>query len=349
MSSSDALRIQDVRDAHRLIGECRELGADPALWDRHMLHGLSRLLGVMQATGGEGWWRRPAGIQAVSGHQVTADPAADTYFLAYLRASETASDPIFAVLATLPGSQITRTRRQLVPDSVWYRSAAFDQYRRRAQIDHDLTSICRVSDDGAISCISLHRARGDRAFSEREQRLVEFLHAELGRLIGGPLISDIEPGPERLSPRLRQTLGCLLEGDGERQVAARLGLAHPTVHQYVLGLYRHFRVRSRFELLAHARKRVRREAWRGVLPGGEPRASAPDGDLEGLSPRLHQTLACLLEGESEKQVAARLGLATPTVHHHVMALYRRFGVRSRAQLLAHAMRREGWRGLARPS
>jgi DNA-binding NarL/FixJ family response regulator len=44
-----------------------------------------------------------------------------------------------------------------------------------------------------------------------------------------------------------------------------------------------------------------------------------------------QTLACLLEGDSEKQVAARLGLSPATAHEYVTALYRHFGVQSRAQ------------------
>jgi len=46
-----------------------------------------------------------------------------------------------------------------------------------------------------------------------------------------------------------------------------------------------------------------------------------------------------LEGDSEKQVAARLGLSRQTVHQYVTMLYRHFGVFSRAQLLAHILRR----------
>jgi DNA-binding CsgD family transcriptional regulator len=53
-----------------------------------------------------------------------------------------------------------------------------------------------------------------------------------------------------LSPRLRQTLECLLEGDGEKQVAARLGLSRHTVHDYVTALYRRLDVSSRPELMA---------------------------------------------------------------------------------------------------
>ncbi len=49
--------------------------------------------------------------------------------------------------------------------------------------------------------------------------------------------------PTRLPPRVQETLACLLEEDGEKQAAARLGLSPATVH-------RHYRVASRAELLA---------------------------------------------------------------------------------------------------
>jgi len=73
------------------------------------------------------------------------------------------------------------------------------------------------------------------------------------------LVSALEPSPDRLSPRLRQTLACLTEGDTEKQVAARLGLSQTTTHEYVTALYRHFGVRSRAQLLA----RIGRRGWSG--------------------------------------------------------------------------------------
>jgi len=55
-----------------------------------------------------------------------------------------------------------------------------------------------------------------------------------------------------------------------------------------------------------------------------------------------------MEGDSEKQIAARLGISLPTVHQYVTTLYRRFGVQSRGQLLAYILKRAGradWTGL----
>lgn len=68
----------------------------------------------------------------------------------------------------------------------------------------------------------------------------------------------------------------------------------------------------------------------GASPGQSGGAS-----IVALSPRLRQTLARLLEGKREKEVAGELGLSPTTVHDYVRALYRHFGVSSRAELSAH--------------
>ena len=55
---------------------------------------------------------------------------------------------------------------------------------------------------------------------------------------------------------------------------------------------------------------------------------------ERLSPRQQQTLAHLLSGDSEKQIAAKLALSRHTIHAYVKTLYRHFGASSRGELLA---------------
>lgn len=55
-----------------------------------------------------------------------------------------------------------------------------------------------------------------------------------------------------------------------------------------------------------------------------------------LPPRLTQTLAALLDGASEKQIAVQLELSRHTVHNYVKALHQRFGVSSRGELLSKA-------------
>jgi DNA-binding CsgD family transcriptional regulator len=72
--------------------------------------------------------------------------------------------------------------------------------------------------------------------------------------------------PPKLSARLRQTLACLLEGDSEKQVAARLSLSHATTHQYLTALYRHFGVQSRAQLQAYVCKRSDESSGSSLRP-----------------------------------------------------------------------------------
>ncbi|TWU29951.1 response regulator transcription factor [Bythopirellula polymerisocia] len=67
--------------------------------------------------------------------------------------------------------------------------------------------------------------------------------------------------------------------------------------------------------------------------------AGPDEPQEALLPRrVQQTLHCLLEGDSERQVASRLGISPETVHQYVKQIYRHYMVSSRAELLARWLR-----------
>ena len=66
-----------------------------------------------------------------------------------------------------------------------------------------------------------------------------------------------------------------------------------------------------------------------LMEGKPPLASG-----ESLSRRQRQTLELLLTGNAEKQIANHLSISRHTVHVYVKSLYKRFGVCSRAELLA---------------
>jgi DNA-binding NarL/FixJ family response regulator len=65
---------------------------------------------------------------------------------------------------------------------------------------------------------------------------------------------------EALSPRLRDMLGQLMTGAGEKEIADRLGLSPHTAHQYVKTLYRRFKVGSRAQLMVKMQRRDALEA-----------------------------------------------------------------------------------------
>jgi DNA-binding CsgD family transcriptional regulator len=262
MRKSDLLRVHDVRDAYRLIGDCRDVGSEPALWQMCMLEGLCQLIGAAVGTGGEGFWIRPTHpIEPISAFDVGFDAHGRNLYLAQFRDIGPKRDAIFLALGDVPGRVLTRTRSTIVSDAAWYRSRDFNDYRKPAGVDHCLVSVYEMSRQGGMAGIVLARGLAERDFSPGEVRLLEFFHEELGPLIGRQLVSATEPSPETLSPRLRQTLACLVEGDSEKQVAARLGLSPTTVHEYVTALYRRFGVQSRGELLAHVLRRSRRAEW----------------------------------------------------------------------------------------
>ena len=104
----------------------------------------------------------------------------------------------------------------------------------------------RIGSIGALSRLAgeLPSHNGD-ALEHRRKLLAEFC-----RLLGSQLSEAASISPAGLSPRHVQTLQRLLEGDSEKQIALRLGVSPNTVHVYVKGLYRHFDVSSRGELLA---------------------------------------------------------------------------------------------------
>jgi DNA-binding NarL/FixJ family response regulator len=60
--------------------------------------------------------------------------------------------------------------------------------------------------------------------------------------------------------------------------------------------------------------------------------------FEEMPSRQRQTLELLLEGKSEKEAAHQLGISRNTLHIYVRALYKRFSVSSRGELLAKCLR-----------
>jgi len=74
-----------------------------------------------------------------------------------------------------------------------------------------------------------------------------------------------------------------------------------------------------------------------LLASPEPRPEAETA--RQLSERERQVLRCLLEGMSNKQIAARLGAGEPSIKTTLQRLFDRMGVRTRAQLVRIVLER----------
>lgn len=104
----------------------------------------------------------------------------------------------------------------------------------------------------------------------------------------------------------------------------------PTVEVYLLT------TRTTNEVLFDDEDAAQLDAW---LPGVETAARhfvRSHGLLgaSAFSPRQRQVVAHLLRGRSEKELADDLGTSQATAHEHVVASYRKLGVRSRTELVA---------------
>ena len=256
MSKSQRLRTVDVRNVHRLINDCRDLGADPIAWRRRLIEGLNQLTGA-----GVGYLVSlvgfPApGVGAAEMVQVGLEGREQTKLFGehfqYMAGGGT--DPMLSHFATLPQDVLNTCQvEDAVDQKVWRRSESFQRFHRRMDMDTGILSMAPLRRrSGTIHhTVSLRRGLGERPFSNaRDVRLVHYLHEELAPLIGRRLATAGQPSASELSPRLRETLQGLLEGLSEKQIADRCGISRATLHEYVTKLYRRFGVNSRHELMA---------------------------------------------------------------------------------------------------
>lgn len=268
MTKSASLRAEDWRAILRLAHECRDLGADRDGWRLHFIAQLARLveadLGHCGEMGGHRamkqrslgvthWghenWAKPADFRALQ-DRIERDPRLYGSILVY-----------FQRLVREDG--ICHSRRELIDDRDWYNSTDYQMIHRSYGMDHVLWCFRSLAGAGdEFSGLMLVRAIGRRDFGARDRLIVREAHAAVAPLIGGPLARFTEPSPRDLTPRVRQVLGHLLEGDSDKHIAARLKLSAFTVNQYTKAIFRQFGVRSRPELLA----RWIRRGWHARPP-----------------------------------------------------------------------------------
>jgi len=265
MSKSERVSSAAELAVVRVVNECRELGDDATAWQLHFVEGLIRLTGGMLASVGPvpGKLPRPPGelppwvdTQTAGGWPTAA---IRERWLAWGRdPRQVMAHPAVANFLRRPEPGITLTRRELVADDAWEASHFVNEFLRPDGMDEGLVSRRDVPVAGASYMLTVVRAAGDRPFSAASGRLVELAQRELAPHLGRSLLLTTQPSRHGLTPRAREVLDCLLDGDSEKQAALRLGLRVTTVHGHVKRLYVHFGVASRAELLAYFLRRHRR-------------------------------------------------------------------------------------------
>jgi DNA-binding CsgD family transcriptional regulator len=248
------ISLQDAVDCHRLLGECSELWDDPFEWQSHLITGLERRLGgfgsALKLT------RFEAG-RPVMETAVLSTRSDDEMRVRFARCVDEGGHQLMPHLDLL-GRAVAREGAVTLRYSdaqggmrSFHRSEFYQRYLRVFGTG-DTVVASQAQKDGSVLSLMTLRTRSERAFSDRDASVLGFVGAALAGQVGTRLTTVTQRGAHNLAPRLRQTLRGLLEGDGEKQIAARLRLHPTTVHDYVRAVYRHFGVHSRAELMASA-------------------------------------------------------------------------------------------------
>jgi len=261
MGRSRRVRLRDIRGIYQLLGECCEVGRDLDAWVLRMCEGLGRILSPLSVNGA---MVTPEAAK-LGGLPLPDDPAAFDWgwqsprqrevFAEYWRRGMGATDPTFRAMIELGRPVATRRRRELVDDGVWYGGPHFNDYYREADVDDCVISRTAPPPESGLAMffVRVTRALSDPAYTVREQRILRLFVAELSRLLGTKLATVSEAVSDGLSPRMREVLDHLMQGDSEKQVALKLDISPHTVHDHVKRLHKHLNVSSRGELLAAAR------------------------------------------------------------------------------------------------
>jgi len=141
---------------------------------------------------------------------------------------------------------ITMRRTEFVPEDVW---RIHGGPWLKAGLEHSVLTIYPFSPT-TFSGVGFHRRVGRPNFTDRDKALVHVVFSQVRWL---HLHGTNEPAGSKalhLTPRERQVLLRLIQGESKKQIAYGLGLSEHTVGDHVKQLYKHFNVNSRGELQA---------------------------------------------------------------------------------------------------
>jgi len=252
--SANILGVVEMHGILRIVRQLRDLPPDPILRRRHLLAKLCKLLGASAGISVVLDWRQKSAQKRIASavHVGLSSPAKRKLLDRWL-ATLQPHDPACIALARVMlhrAEPMTFHRHDLVNDRTWYDSTHVRNIRTPLGVGDCLYSSFPIDGTPLSGLLCLARPCNARhPFESRHRDMLHLLHSEVDWLYRE------EPTPthhdlSELTPRQRQSLQCLLDGNSEKQIATRLGLSRHTVHVHVKALYRQMRVNSRGELMA---------------------------------------------------------------------------------------------------
>ena len=253
----EQLKLSDVRNVFRLVGEIREIGSDPERWRPHMVQALRKLANAAVVVSSEIHFRKikTTGAMKVFDIGWGSDPDGKSWKIHTERDDEKPEN--FWLAAAAAPAKIDggagaegyaggdADADELVPVK------PTEKVRGGRYL---IVSQYALPHAGVVDQLGLHRAWDEQPFTTSDHKLVRLFHVELGRLWKRDAIRQAKDPATTLPPRLTQTLNELLAGSSEKQIALKLELSQHTIHNYVKALHQRFGVSSRGELLARVGK-----------------------------------------------------------------------------------------------
>lgn len=255
MWHSNRLRLHEIRAVFRLLDEAMELEAEPYAARRHLTSGLCQLIDAHQSFYVQFEGFEPG--RTVSVLQMVVGGWPEQQMVESLqqwgRRNMLREDPLVDLGTYLPGPCVARRRCEIVTDTDWQGSGAFEAIAHPNRLGDIITSFFRHRPPDQVSGFAIHRLARQPAFTVRERRLVQLFILEAHRRYRrGDFDAhpDASPLVPTLSPRQRQVLEGLLRGASVKELAFDQQLSPRTAEEHVKAVYGKFGVTTRHELMA---------------------------------------------------------------------------------------------------
>lgn len=260
----DKLRVDDVRMILRLVADIGGMARRSVIRSQALLCGLCKVLEARRAvyavapasaTGAVQEW--DCVLDVTVGNRPTAAPSgrACRWISAHSKA-ESGYAAQFELLCTTrsnpgpvsaPDRNSTRCNGKnafaAAPSAPWKP----DSEKHKASGPRaDLNLV--TCTPGMVYSIGACRAWEDGPFQSRDQAILNLFNSELAVRLCAEAHVDTA---RALSPRLREVLRLILEGNCAKQIAYKLDLSLFTIQDYMKEIYRRYNVTGRNELHAH--------------------------------------------------------------------------------------------------